>query len=130
MSGNIAAVTWIVVVLYVAALGMQLGGVYFVVRDALRSRAHVREFMEKWAKLEGPHNPNNWPHFKEPVLADWITAENAISDRRRWAPVVVLLLGFGLGFAGNILALYVPANPSTVAPVAPSSPNAVTRPAH
>jgi hypothetical protein len=98
----------VVLAVYVVALLMQLGGVYFVIHDAIKSRANVRAtFAEEWEKLSGPHDPNDWPHIKEPVLANWITSENASGDLRRFAPIVVLLLGVVLGFVSNTIALFI-----------------------
>jgi len=95
---------------YVVALLMQIMGVYYVIHDAVKSRANVNVFSETWEQLDWPHNPNDWPHFKEPAIAQWIKSEYSLSDLRRFAPIVVLLLGVILGFLGNALALYIPAS--------------------
>ena len=107
--------------LYVLALVLQIGGVYFVIHDAVKSKANARVFSEKWDELDGPRNPKNWPEPKQTALANWVKSENAVTDLRRFAPVVVLLLGLSIGFVGNALSLYIPAAPSTVAPVAPAT---------
>lgn len=93
--------------LYVAALVMQVAGVYFVIHDAAKSRANVRLFTETWDQLDGPHNPRNWPENKQAAIAKWVRSEYAMSDFRRFAPVGVLLLGVLVGFVGNIMALHI-----------------------
>lgn len=40
------------------------------------------------------------------ALVTYVTAQNNISDLRRWGAVALLLLGLGLGFLGNVVALH------------------------
>jgi hypothetical protein len=40
------------------------------------------------------------------ALVKYVTAQNNISDRRRWTAVGLLLGGLVLGFVGNVLSLY------------------------
>lgn len=97
----------VVLGLYVVAMLTQVTGAFFVIRDAITNRNNVQSFTEKYEKLAGSNNPNNWPHFIEPVLAEWIKKENTQSNLRRFTPIAVLLLGVVLGFAGNAMALFV-----------------------
>ncbi|ABK65594.1 hypothetical protein MAV101_11330 [Mycobacterium avium subsp. hominissuis 101] len=40
------------------------------------------------------------------ALVKYVTAQNDISDRRRWAAVYLLLGGLVLGFVGNVVSLF------------------------
>jgi len=42
------------------------------------------------------------------ALVAYNTAQNDVSDLRRWGAVALLVLGVVLGFAGNVLSLYIP----------------------
>jgi hypothetical protein len=40
------------------------------------------------------------------ALVKYVTAQNDISDRRRWTSVGLLLGGLFVGFVGNVLSVY------------------------
>jgi hypothetical protein len=48
------------------------------------------------------------PAVQRKALLRYVTAQNDISDRRRWVPVGLLLAGLLVGFVGNVLSLYIP----------------------
>jgi hypothetical protein len=115
VSGRMAAVRCLVVVLYVVALGMQLGGAGFVIHDVYRSIRNMRTFKEDWD--EGKRI--GWPEPIEGALGNWVIRQNEVRNVWRWVAVVLLLGGVLLGFAGNVLSLQVSsANPSTIKPAA------------
>ena len=93
----------LVVVLYCVALLMQLGGAGFVIHDVIQSTAAMRKFIAEWKRLT--ETPGlDWPHFKEPVLAELVTVQN-VNAWRRWIPVGSLVAGVILVFLASVLAL-------------------------
>ncbi len=46
------------------------------------------------------------PAIQRRALLKYVTAQNDISNRRRWGAVVLLLLGLVVGLVGNVLSLY------------------------
>ena len=94
--------------IYIVALLMELGGVFFVVKDVIRATVNLRQLAKDWGALDGPHNPNNWPEFKTAAIVKWATADRDMGSLRRWTPVAVLIGGVFLGFIGNAVSLYLP----------------------
>lgn len=110
VSGSIVVMRCLVVVLYVVAVVMQLGGAAFVIHDIVRSTATMCRFRAGWKRLD--ETPGmDWPEFKQQALAELATADT-LSGWRRWGPVVVLLLGVIVSFVANVMALYIPVTPT------------------
>jgi hypothetical protein len=95
------AVKTTVLILYVVALLMQLGGALGIISDVRRSVANFRQFMNDWEQAM----KIGWPEPAQEALAKYAQAQNSISRVRRWAPVVVLLVGVLAAFLGNALSL-------------------------
>lgn len=56
---------------------------------------------EAWNWQTGPAGK-----LQRDAVVKYVTAQNDISDRRRWTAVGLLLSGLVLGFVGNVLSLY------------------------
>ncbi|WKG01400.1 hypothetical protein [Mycolicibacterium sp. HK-90] len=94
--------TVVALVLYVASSLLQAVGAYGVIRDAVTGRRNMRQFKADWdqaAKI-------GWPEPAQEALYKYVTAENDVSDRRRWTAVGLLVGGLGLGAVANVVALY------------------------
>jgi hypothetical protein len=129
-----------VLVLYIAAFVLQLvgaGGVIQDVRQSLRNGRKLRDDLADAKRVADEHRnaiqqgPAIVAEFgrrlgnkteqliqqvgpaslrQREALVAYTTAQNDVSDLRRWGAVTLLVVGVVLAFAGNALSLYIPSH--------------------
>ncbi len=119
-------------VLYALAFTLQMTGAVGVIQDVRTSVRNMRHFKDDLTDAEAAADEHREQieqlrggplgrlaeareHFvtqtgpaaakERKALVKYVTAQNDISDCRRWTAVGLLLAGLFLGFVGNILSL-------------------------